>query len=104
MTATFDVPSEFPLVPAAAGTRTRRSRPLLIAGAASLSAGFVHAAAIGAHADHPQAARAFVGVAMLQFVWGAFVLVRPSRQLAWIGVGLNAGLGMTAALESAGFS
>ena len=92
MTATFDVPSEFPLVPAAAGTRTRRSRPLLIAGAASLSAGFVHAAAIGAHADHPQAARAFVGVAMLQFVWGAFVLVRPSRQLAWIGVGLNAGL------------
>jgi hypothetical protein len=29
---------------------------------------------------------------MLQFVWGAFVLVRPSRQLAYIGVLLNAGL------------
>jgi hypothetical protein len=65
---------------------------LLIAGGASLSAGFVHAAAIGAHADHPEAARAFVGVAMLQFVWGAYVLVRPSRQLAWIGVALNTAL------------
>ena len=93
MTATLDAPSiELPLEPLAAETRARRTRPLLIAGAASLSAGFIHAAAIGAHADHPQAARAFVGVAMLQFVWGAFVLVRPSRQLAWIGVGLNAAL------------
>ena len=92
MTATLDAPPEVPLVSSAAGPRTRRTRPLLIAGAASLSAGFVHAAAIGAHADHPQAARAFVGVAMLQFVWGAYVLVRPSRQLAWIGVALNAGL------------
>ena len=94
MTATLDAPAEVPLEPAApaAPPRARRPRPLLIAGAASLSAGFIHAAAIGAHADHPEAARAFVGVAMLQFVWGAYVLVRPSRQLAWIGVALNAGL------------
>ena len=93
MTATLDAPvSDVVLEPAPAEPRIRRPRPLLIAGAASLSAGFVHAAAIGAHSDHPQAAQAFVGVAMLQFAWGAFVLVRPSRQLAWIGVLLNAGL------------
>src|SRR5207247_2257770 len=92
VSATLEAPPEIPLEPAPAEPRARRPRPLLIAGAASLSAGFVHAAAIGAHSDHPQAARAFVGVAMLQFAWGAFVLVRPSRQLAWIGVALNGGL------------
>lgn len=96
MTATLDAPAEVPLEPDGptdpAPPRARRPRPLLIAGAASLSAGFVHAAAIGAHAEHPQAARAFVGVAMLQFVWGAYVLVRPSRALAWIGVALNTAL------------
>ena len=93
MTATLDAPVlDVPLDPAPPAAQPRRTRPLLIAGAASLSAGFIHAAAIGAHAEHPQAARAFVAVAMAQFVWGAFVLVRPSRQLAWIGVGLNAAL------------
>ena len=92
MSATLDAPARDVPPPEPARSKARRTPPLLIAGAASLSAGFVHAAAIGAHAEHPQAAQAFVGVAMLQFVWGAFVLVRPSRQLAWLGIPLNAGL------------
>src|SRR3954451_21176969 len=102
--ASEDTPRRFPVtapLDAASGPHRptsslrdmARSRgPLLIAGAASLSAGFVHAAASGAHSEHPQAMQAFAAAAMLQFVWCALILVRPSRRLALIGCLLNAGL------------
>jgi hypothetical protein len=66
-------------------TLAKLARPLLIAGAASISAGAIHAAAIGTHAEHPQAARAFAVVALVQLAWGAAALARPSRKLALIG-------------------
>src|SRR5438477_11362664 len=72
--------------------QARRPRPLLIAGAASVSAGAVHAAAIGAHADHPQAARMFAIVAFLQVAWGVAAIVSASRLLAIVGLVLNFGL------------
>jgi len=59
---------------------------LAVAGMASLGAGAVHATAIGAHNEHPQAARVFVAVAALQLGWGAVALVRSSRWLAAAGV------------------
>jgi hypothetical protein len=67
-------------------------RPLLIAGAASVSAGAIHAAAIGAHAEHPQASRMFAIVAFLQVAWGIAAIVSASRRLAIVGLLLNAGL------------
>jgi hypothetical protein len=62
-----------------------RGRPLAIAAAASLSAGAIHAAAIGAHAEHPQAARVFTGVAAFQLGWGALALAKPGKRVAYIG-------------------
>ena len=59
---------------------------------ASLSAGAVHAAAIGAHAEHPAAARVFVGVALFQMGWGALALVRRSKPIALVGAVGNAAL------------
>jgi hypothetical protein len=62
----------------------------VVAAVTSLSAGAVHAAAIGAHAEHPAAARAFVGVALFQLGWGALALGRRSRLIAFIGAAGNA--------------
>jgi hypothetical protein len=75
-------------------TRTldRRVRPLLIAGAASISAGAIHAAAIGTHSEHPQASKMFAVVALLQVAWGVAALAWPSRRLALVGIALNGGL------------
>ena len=92
MTATVDppvrdVPADRPKTKPA-----RPARPLLVAGAASLTAGIVHAAAIGAHHDHPQAAQWFAIVAMFQLAWGVAAIVWPSRRLAIFGIGLNVAL------------
>jgi hypothetical protein len=51
---------------------------LAVAGAASLGAGAIHAAAIGVHSEHRQAVVAFTIVAAIQLAWGAALLVRPS--------------------------
>ena len=56
------------------------ARPLLISRAASISAGAIHAAAIGAHAEHPQTAKTFAVVALVQVAWGVLALLRPTRQ------------------------
>jgi hypothetical protein len=64
----------------------------LIAGAASISAGAIHAAAIGSHAEHPQAAKVFAAVALLQVAWGVAALAWPSRRLAFVGLALNGAL------------
>jgi hypothetical protein len=69
---------------------SRGSRALLVAGVASLSAGAIHAAAVGAHAEHPAAARVFIVVALVQLGWGAMALARPSRAVALVGLLLNA--------------
>ncbi|MEY2454732.1 MAG: hypothetical protein QOD92_4306 [Acidimicrobiaceae bacterium] len=81
-----DTPSSRP------NTTTRRPRPLVIAGAASVSAGAIHAAAIGAHAEHPQAAKVFAAVALLQVAWGVAALAWPGRRLALAGVAINGAL------------
>ena len=67
-------------------------RPLALAGAASLGAGAVHAAAIGVHSEHRQAVYAFTAVAVFQLAWGAIALVRSSRGLALIGAAGNAAI------------
>ncbi len=64
--------------------------PLALAGGASLAAGLIHAAAVGAHRDHPDAARAFVALAVLQVTWGALAMVGRHRLLALAGVALGA--------------
>lgn len=65
--------------------------PWAVAGAASIGAGGIHAAAIGVHADHAQAARVFAVLAVLQIAWGAAALVARSRILAIGGVVLSFG-------------
>ncbi len=70
----------------------RRPALLTVAAVAALSAGAVHAAAIGAHAEHPGAARMFVGVALFQLGWGAVALARRGRAIAFIGAAGNAAL------------
>jgi hypothetical protein len=68
------------------GTRpvlTQPARTTLLSAAAlfSLGAGAIHAAAIGVHAEHRQAALAFTFVATAQLCWGCLALVR------WLGRG-----------------
>lgn len=60
-----------------------------IAGAASLGAGAVHAAAIGAHAEHPAVVKTFTALAVAQLGWGAVQLVRQSRVVSMFGVIVN---------------
>ncbi len=63
---------------------------LSIAGGASLAAGAVHAAAIGAHSEHRQAMVVFTVVAAIQLGWGALALARPGRLLLALGGLANA--------------
>lgn len=58
---------------------------LLVAGAASLAAGAVHAAAVAAHSEHRRAVWAFVALAVTQLVWGAIAVARNDRRLAAVG-------------------
>lgn len=60
-----------------------------IAGAASLGAGAVHAAAIGAHAEHPAVVKTFTVLAVAQLGWGALQFVRQSRLVSSIGLAVN---------------
>jgi hypothetical protein len=63
---------------------------LALAGAASLGAGAVHAAATGIHAEHAQLARIFVATAVLQLGAGLVAIVRPARWVAWAVALVNA--------------
>src|SRR5262245_11426105 len=65
---------------------------LAVAGFASIGAGAVHAAAVGVHGEHRQAALVFVAVAAFQIVWGAFALTHSARWLALVGAAGNAAL------------
>jgi hypothetical protein len=68
---------------------------LVVAGLASLGAGAVHAAAAGAHGDHPAAVYVFTALAVVQLAWGGWAM---AHRTAWVGyagvaVGLAAVLG-----------
>jgi hypothetical protein len=69
-----------------------RLRPLALAGAASLGAGAIHAAAIGVHSEHRQAVYVFTAVAVFQLGWGAIALLRSSQWLALVGAAGNAAI------------
>ena len=62
---------------------------LTLAGLSSLGAGAVHAAAAGAHGEHPQAVWVFTALGVAQAVWGGVALVRRDRPVALIGLGLG---------------
>ena len=53
---------------------------VIIAALASIGAGLIHGGAIGLHAEHPQAARMFIVVALAQVAWGLTALLRPGRE------------------------
>lgn len=73
-----------------------------VAGVASLGAGAVHAAAIGAHAEHRGAAVTFAVLAAAQIAWGGLSLTRPRRAVTALGavVGLVALAGWVLAKTS----
>src|SRR4051794_25315928 len=70
---------------------TTASTWLAVSGMASLGAGAIHAAAIGVHAEHKQAAMTFAVLALLQLAWGGLALVRSGRWVVLAGLALNAG-------------
>ncbi len=63
-----------------------------VAGAASLGAGAIHAAAIGVHSEHRQAVITFTVIAAVQLGWGALLLARPGRWLVALGALANIGV------------
>jgi hypothetical protein len=65
---------------------------LRLAAVASLGAGAIHAAAIGAHAGARQTVLTFLVAAVLQLGWGALALVRRDRWLVLLGAAVNAAL------------
>ena len=65
-------------------------RPVTIPALAGIGAGAIHAAAVGAHADHRVLANIFVFLAVLQLATGVALLVRPSRGVAKAVVAINA--------------
>jgi hypothetical protein len=70
---------------------TRRILPgIAIAGAASLGAGAIHAAAAGIHAEHVGLTRLFVLIAVLQIGAGVAALLWPSRGSAGAVLAVNA--------------
>jgi hypothetical protein len=62
---------------------------LAIAGAASIAAGMVHAAAAGSHTGDDTLVKLFAATAAIQVLWGVVALVRPNRPVAFAGFGLN---------------
>src|SRR4051794_22038797 len=69
----------------AAAPMTLGALLLAVAGAASIGAGAIHAAAIGAHGEHRQAVITFVLLGVFQVAWGTVALWRPGRVVAAIG-------------------
>lgn len=58
-------------------------------GMASLGAGAIHAAAIGVHAEHRQAAIAFIVVAAVQLIAGAVALLRTGKLVILLGTAVS---------------
>ncbi len=68
---------------------TEALRPVAIPALAGIGAGAIHAAAVGAHADHRVLANIFVILAVAQLASGVALLVRPSRVVAKAVVAVN---------------
>ena len=67
----------------------KRFPGIAIAGLASIAAGAIHGGAIGLHAEHPQLARIFIVMTLLQLAWGLTILLRPQHWLLPLGVLIN---------------
>jgi hypothetical protein len=64
--------------------------PFALAAAASIGAGAIHAAAVGVHAEHKEAAVTFAVLAACQIGWGVAALGTRRRLVGAIGVLINA--------------
>jgi hypothetical protein len=73
-----------------ASSPERPSALVAVAALASIGAGAIHATAAGAHSEHRAAVVAFALTAVFQIGWGVFMLVRPWRAVALLGVAGNA--------------
>lgn len=62
---------------------------IAVAGLTSLAAGIIHGGAIGLHVEHPQLARIFIVVTLLQVGWGLAMLLAPRAVLIPAGVLIN---------------
>ncbi|MEY3071441.1 MAG: hypothetical protein RL473_1548 [Actinomycetota bacterium] len=83
----------------------KRFPGIAIAGLASIAAGAIHGGAIGLHAEHPQLARIFIVMTLLQLAWGITILLRPQHWLLPVGVIVNgAAVGGWALTRIAGIS
>ena len=83
----------------------KRFPGIAIAGLASIAAGAIHGGAIGLHAEHPQLARIFIVMTLLQLSWGLTMLLRPQHWLLPVGVIVNgAAVGGWALTRIAGIS
>jgi hypothetical protein len=60
-----------------------------LGGIASIGAAAVHAVAVGSHAEHPDAAKAFVAIAVAQLVAGVGVLISRRIPIALLSLGVN---------------
>ncbi|MEY4362197.1 MAG: hypothetical protein RL391_1503, partial [Actinomycetota bacterium] len=67
-----------------------RQPAITVAAMASLGAGAIHGGAIGLHAEHPQLARIFVVLTLLQIGWALMAFSRPARWVAPAGAVVNA--------------
>ena len=68
---------------------TTRRPTVTVAAMASLGAGAIHGGAIGLHAEHPQLARVFVVLTLLQIGWALLAFVQDTRWIAPLGVVVN---------------
>ena len=55
-----------------------------------MGAGLIHAIAVGLHADHAQAARAFLALALVQFAWGVGAMFSADFRMRVAGLAVNA--------------
>ena len=54
-----------------------------------MGAGLIHGIAVGLHADHPSAARAFLFLAVAQLLWGVAALRSSRSHIRLLGLGIN---------------
>jgi hypothetical protein len=83
----LDRPTPAPESPPSRSSQPDRAltRFLVVAAAASIVAGIVHAGAIAAHSETRPAVLTFLGICVVQLAWGAWALARPNRAVAAIG-------------------
>ncbi|HEY1119383.1 MAG TPA: hypothetical protein VGE43_16840 [Acidimicrobiales bacterium] len=78
---------------------------LLVAAAASIAAGAIHAAAAGSHAELATLSMLFALTAVVQVGWGVAALLRPDPAVVGAGIGINlAGFGAWATTRTVGIS